>query len=71
MIERVDASETAQAGSREFLKGEIEISLMREEAVLQKTTQVTGVVRARKVSDSETQTVNETVCKEDIEVMRD
>jgi len=71
VIERVDASEAARDGESNFTEDEIDIPLTREEAVVQKTSQVTGAVRARKVSDTEQQNVSETVRKEDVEVERD
>jgi len=71
VIDRVDASEAARDGESDFTEDEIDIPLTREEAVVQKTSQVTGAVRARKVSDTEQQNVSETVRKEDVEVERD
>ena len=71
VVERVDPSDTTKAGTSDFTEDTIEIPLTREEAVVQKTTEVTGAVRVRKVADAEQQIVNETVRKEDVEVVRD
>lgn len=69
VVERIEASGTATGD--EFKEDSIEIPLMREEAVVEKTTNVTGAVRVRKTSEAEQQNVSTTVRKEDVEVDRD
>lgn len=48
-----------------------EIPLTREEALVEKTTNITGAVRARKVSNAEHKNISTPVRKEDVEVDRD
>ena len=71
-IERVavgDMRNTSTTGS--FQEETIDVPLTREEAVVSKEAHVTGAVRLNKTSTSETQTVSDTVRKEDVEVIRD
>ena len=60
---------TTTTGS--FQEETIDMPLTREEAVVSKEAHVTGAVRLNKTSTSETQTVSDTVRKEDVEVIRD
>jgi stress response protein YsnF len=54
-----------------FTEDEVEIELKREEPVVDKTVHSAGTVRARKVTDTEQENIQETVRKEDVEVVRD
>jgi len=70
VIERV-AGERGTGGTDDISEKEIVIPVSRQEPVVQKTTEVSGVVRARKTASKETQQVQETVRKEDVQVDRD
>jgi len=70
VIERV-AGERGSGGTEDISEKEIVIPVSRQEPVVQKTTEVSGVVRARKTASKETQQVQETVRKEDVQVDRD
>ena len=71
-IERVAAGDVRDAGKAgSFQEETIEVPLTREEAVVSKDAHVTGAVRVKKTSVAETQTVSDTVRKEDVEVVRD
>lgn len=69
-IERVPVSETGSiaddAGA--FQDQEIDVPVMREEAVVGKETRATGEVRLNKTVDTETETVGGDVRKEDVQV---
>jgi len=71
VIDRISADEATDATSDEIGEKEIVIPISRQEPVVQKTTQVSGVVRARKTSTKDTQQIQESVRKEDVEVDRD
>ena len=71
-IERVTAGDVRDVNTADaFKEGTIEVNLTREEAVVSKEAHVTGAVRVKKTVVSETQTVSDTVRKEDVEVIRD
>ena len=71
-IERVAATEARAVNAADAFKEEvIDVTLTREEAVVQKEAHVTGAVRLKKTAATETQQVSETVRKEDVEVLRD
>lgn len=68
-VERVPAGESRLAEGEKAFEGEdIYIPVYREEAVAQKTTRVTGEVRARKTEETEQQTVSGEVRKEEVDV---
>ncbi len=72
VIERVSASDVrAGTVASNFQEEVIEVPLTREEAVVSKEAHVTGAVRVAKTSTAETQTVSDSVRKEDVEVTRD
>ena len=58
----------AGAATSDFKEKTIDMPLSREEAVVSKESHVTGAVRLHKTSETETQNVSDTVCKEDVEV---
>ncbi len=71
-IERVSADQLHGADtSKAFQEETIEMRATREEAVVAKEAHVTGAVRVKKTSETETQTVSDSVRKEDVEVVRD
>jgi uncharacterized protein (TIGR02271 family) len=69
-IERVDASAT-DVPSNAFQEQEIEVPVMREEAVVSKESHVTGGVALNKNVQTETRTVGGDVRSEDVEVVAD
>ena len=69
-IERVPVSGQAAADTA-FQEEDIEVPVMREEPVVAKQAQVAGEVRVGKDVRTETQTVGDTVRREDVEVERD
>ena len=71
VIERVPATgkEPRQSG-KAFSQEEIYIPLRREEPVVQKEARVTEEVRARKRTETERQTIQEQVRREDVQVER-
>ncbi len=69
VIERVSGG-TATPGEHAFTEEVASIPLSSEEAVVEKTIESAGTVRARKVADTETENINATVRKEDVEVER-
>ncbi len=72
VVERVAAGEVRSgAVNTDFKEEVIDVPLTREEVVVQKDAKVTGAVRLHKTAETETQTVSETVRKEDVEVVRD
>ncbi len=72
VVERVSADQVhAGAATTDFKDETIDVPLTREEVVVSKDAVVTGAVRLHKTAASETQTVSETVRKEDVEVIRD
>ena len=72
VVERVSADQVhAGTATTDFKDETIDVPLTREEVVVSKDAVVTGAVRLHKTAASETQTVNETVRKEDVEVVRD
>jgi len=71
VIDRVSGSEATGSSADDIGEKEIVIPISRQEPVVQKTTEVSGVVRARKTTSKETQQVQETVRKEDVEVDRE
>ena len=71
VVERVPASEIRAGGAGDiaaFEGKDIPVPLRKEEAVVAKEAVVTGAVRVRKTEDVETQTVSDTVRKEDVQV---
>jgi uncharacterized protein (TIGR02271 family) len=70
VIERVPAGEARATtpGGAEFKQEEIYVPLRREEAVVAKEARVREEVRVGKRKERETQTVSETVRKEDVEI---
>lgn len=66
-IERVSASGAAVPGDA-FREEEIDVPVMREEAVVNKQAHVTGEVQLNKTTETETQTVGGDVRSEDVEV---
>ena len=72
VVERVSADQVhAGTAASNFTEEVIDVPLTREEVVVQKDAKVTGAVRLHKTAEAETQTVSETVRKEDVEVVRD
>lgn len=69
-IERVSASGAAVPGDA-FREEEIDVPVMREEAVVNKQARVTGEVQLNKTTETETQTVGGDVRSEDVEVEDD
>lgn len=71
VVERVTGSGSPQSGQEQFVEKVVTIPISEEEAVVQKTVESAGAVRARKVVETEQENVSETVRKEDVEVERD
>jgi len=71
VVERVPASEGASATDADFSEEEIYVPLRREEIVVSKEARVREEVRVGKREQSETQTVSETVRKEDVEIEKE
>lgn len=69
-VERIDAR-GMDVPDTAFQEEEIEVPVMREEAVVGKETRVTGGVRVDKSTEVETRTVGGEVRKEDVEVVED
>ncbi len=69
VIERV-AGGSATPGEHAFTEEVASIPLSSEEAVVEKTVESAGTVRARKVSETEKENISATVRKEDVEVER-
>jgi len=69
VIERVSGG-TATPGDHAFTEQIASIPLSSEEAVVEKSVESAGTVRVRKVSETETENINATVRKEDVEVER-
>ena len=67
VVERVPAHEV-KAGKGTFQEEMIEVPLSREEPVVEKEVHVTGGVRVRKTEGVDTETIQETVRREDIDV---
>ena len=70
VIERISADEAKATGAASFNEERIEIPLSREEAVVEKVSQVTGGVRVHKTEEVRQETVHDSVRKEDIEEER-
>ena len=71
-IERIAAGDVRDANTADaFTEQTIEMQMTREEAVVSKESHVTGAVRVAKTAHVETQTVSDSVRKEDVEVVRD
>ncbi len=71
-VERVAAGDVRGVNATDaFTEQTIEVPLTREEAVVAKEAVVTGAVRVAKTAHVETQTVSDSVRKEDVEVIRD
>ena len=71
-IERIPAGEVhGGVAADAFQEKTIEVKLTAEEAVVSKDSVVTGAVRVRKDSHTETQNVSDSVRSEDVEVVRD
>jgi uncharacterized protein (TIGR02271 family) len=69
-VERLDADEVG-VPTDAFQESEIEVPVMREEAVLSKETRVTGGVRLNKDVETETRTVGGDVRREDVKIEGD
>src|SRR5947209_4353501 len=69
-IERVDAT-GEDVPDTAFREQEIDVPVMREEAVVGKESRVTGQVRVDKTAETETRTVGGEVRREDVEVEND
>ncbi|RYD27560.1 MAG: DUF2382 domain-containing protein [Verrucomicrobiaceae bacterium] len=70
VVERVSDS-GREPGAESFVEKVISIPLTQEEAVIRKTVESAGAVRATKVAESEESNISETVRKEDVEVERE
>ena len=72
-IERVPVSETDSTigDDTAFTEQEIDVPVMREEAVVGKEARSTGEVRLNKTVSTETETVGGDVRREDVQVDRD
>ena len=70
VIERIPAGEAKGTGATSFNEERIEIPLSREEAVVEKVSQVTGGVRVRKTEEVRQETVHDSVRREDVEEER-
>jgi uncharacterized protein (TIGR02271 family) len=68
IVERVAAGTPCSIPDHAFVEGTINVPLKREQAVVEKTTSVVGEVRLNKTSESETETIRETLRKEDVEI---
>lgn len=68
VIERVPASEAHTGRQQAFNEQEVYIPLRREEAVVEKTTQLREEVRARKTRQTDRQEVSGEVRREDVEI---
>jgi uncharacterized protein (TIGR02271 family) len=68
VIERVLPHEVGAVGSTAFQDEKIVVPLSREEAVVEKVTNVTGAVRLRKTEGVETETIQDSVRREEVEV---
>lgn len=72
IVERVSADQVhTGAADAKFNEEVIDVPLTREEVVVSKEAHVTGAVRVAKTATAETQTVSDSVRKEDVEVTRD
>ena len=73
VVERVSrASDTGRtAADQPFTEQVVSIPVSEEEAVVDKTVESAGAVRARKIAETEHEDVTETVRKEDVEVDRE
>jgi uncharacterized protein (TIGR02271 family) len=71
VVERVRDAAPGQPGEDAFTEKVVTIPVREEEAVVEKSIESAGAVRARKVVESERQNVSETIRKEDVEVERD
>lgn len=70
VVERV--SDTGrEPGAEPFVEKVISIPLTEEEAVIRKTVESAGAVKATKLAESEERTISETLRKEDVEVERE
>ena len=67
VIERIPAHEAKGTGAPSFTEERIEVPLSREEAVVEKVSQVTGGVRVRKTQEVRQETVHDSVRREDVE----
>ena len=70
VVERIPASEAKGTVTTSFNEERIEIPLSREEAVVEKVSQVTGGVRVRKTEEVRQETVHDSVRREDVEEER-
>jgi uncharacterized protein (TIGR02271 family) len=70
VVERVHSTDSS-AATEEFSEDEIYVPLRREEAVIEKQARVREEVRVGKRSETESQTVSDTVRKEDVEIERE
>lgn len=68
IVERVSKDDPNAVPADAFKEGEISVPLKREEPVVEKTARVTGEVKLRKETHTDTQHVQETVRKEDVKV---
>jgi uncharacterized protein (TIGR02271 family) len=70
VVERIPASEAKGTGATSFDEERIEIPLSREEAIVEKVSQVTGGVRVSKTEEVRQETVHDSVRREDVEEER-
>jgi uncharacterized protein (TIGR02271 family) len=70
VVERIPAADRS-AATEEFSEDEVYVPLRREEAVVEKQARVREEVRVGKRSETESQTVSDTVRKEDVEIERE
>ena len=67
-IDRVSTGNLAEVPADAFQEGTIEVPLKREEAVVEKTAKVVGEVNLKKNVKTDTETIRETLRKEDVEI---
>lgn len=70
VVERVHDS-GREPGAEAFVEKVISIPLTEEEAVVRKTVESAGAVKATKLAESKESTISETLRKEDVEVERE
>lgn len=71
-IERIDVGDgVTDIPDNAFQEQEIDVPVMREEAVVAKQARVVGQVQVSKDVETETQTVGDTIRREDVEVIED
>jgi uncharacterized protein (TIGR02271 family) len=70
VVERVPANETTAREGKIGGDKDITIPISHEEPVVEKRTETTGAVRARKTKETHNETISDTVRKEDVDVDR-